>query len=50
MSIKILGKTLTLSLLAPASLGVQAAEIDQGIAEYERTSGVSGYTFKCGFR
>ena len=42
MSIKTLGKTLTLSLLAAASLGVQAAEIDQGIPEYKRTSGVSG--------
>ena len=50
MRIKTLGKTFTLSLLAAASFGVQAAEIDQGIPEYERTSGVSGYTFKCGFR
>ena len=42
MRIKTLGKTFTLSLLAAASFGVQAAEIDQGIPEYERTSGVSG--------
>ena len=42
MNIKTLGKTLTLFLLTAASLGVQAAEIDQGIPEYKRTSGVSG--------
>ncbi|PCI77754.1 MAG: phosphate-binding protein [SAR86 cluster bacterium] len=42
MRIKVLRKTLALSLLAVASLAVQAAEIDQGIPEYERTRGVSG--------
>lgn len=42
MRIKALRKTLALSLLAAASLAVQAAEIDQEIPEYERTSGVSG--------
>jgi len=42
MRIKALKKTLVLSLLAAVSLVVQAAEIDQEIPEYERTSGVSG--------
>ena len=42
MSIKALRKTLAISLLAAASLAVQAAETEQGIPEYERTSGVSG--------
>lgn len=35
-------KSLTLALLAALSLATQAAEIDQAIPEYERTSGVSG--------
>lgn len=42
MQIKALSKTLAISLLAATSLTVQAAEIDSGIPEYERTSGVSG--------
>ncbi len=42
MRIKSLRKTLALTLFAAASLTVQAAEIDQGIPDYERTSGVSG--------
>jgi phosphate transport system substrate-binding protein len=42
MRIKALSKTLVLSFLAAASPSLQTAEIDQGIPEYERTSGVSG--------
>lgn len=42
MHIKTLSKTLALSVLAAASIGAQAAEIDQNIPHYERTSGVSG--------
>ena len=42
MRIKALSKTLVLSFLAAASHSLQTAEIDQGIPEYERTSGVSG--------
>jgi len=42
MRIKALRKSLALSLLAVSSFALQAAEIDQEIPEYERTSGVSG--------
>lgn len=42
MQIKTLSKSLALSLIAATSLTLQAAEIDSGIPEYERTSGVSG--------
>ncbi|GJM12101.1 MAG: phosphate-binding protein PstS [Pseudohongiella sp.] len=35
-------KTLALSFLAALSFSVGAAEVEQGIPEYERTSGVSG--------
>ncbi len=42
MRIKALSKTLVLSFLAAASPSLQTAEIDQGIPEYERTSGVYG--------
>ena len=42
MQFKALRKTLALSVLATASLAVQAADIDHEIPDYERTSGVSG--------
>ena len=42
MHFKALRKTLALSVLATASLAVQAADIDHEIPDYERTSGVSG--------
>jgi len=42
MHIKSIRRTLTLSLVAALSFSVQGAEIDPGIPEYERTSGVSG--------
>jgi len=42
MRIKTVRKNLALSLLAVISLAVHAAEIDQEIPGYERTSGVSG--------
>ena len=42
MRINALVKTLTLSFLAALSFSVAGAELEQGIPEYERTSGVSG--------
>lgn len=42
MRIKAISKTLTLSLLAALSFSVQGAEVDPGIPDYQRTSGVSG--------
>jgi phosphate transport system substrate-binding protein len=42
MRIKATAKTLAFTFLASMPLSVLAAEIDQGIPEYERTSGVSG--------
>ncbi|MBL4574079.1 MAG: phosphate ABC transporter substrate-binding protein PstS family protein [Gammaproteobacteria bacterium] len=42
MRVKAVRRNLALSLLAVISLAVQAAEIDQEIPGYERTSGVSG--------
>ena len=42
MRINALVRPLALSLLAALSFFVTGAELDQGIPEYERTSGVSG--------
>ena len=42
MRIKALRTTLALSLLAASPVALHAAELDQAIPEYERTSGVSG--------